>query len=84
MNIELVCIHYPNILNNKTRKYKFVTARRRNYNSLAVFRAVKTKMDAETKHLIHVEIQNTITDSQNTLMTEIKSMISSEMSSMQI
>ena len=40
-------------------------------------------MDAETKRLIQVEIQNTITDSQNTMMTEIKNLITSEMSSMQ-
>ncbi|KAK3100380.1 hypothetical protein FSP39_019046 [Pinctada imbricata] len=40
-------------------------------------------MDAETKRLIQVEIQNTLTDSQNTMMTEIKNLITSEMSSMQ-
>ncbi|KAK3084471.1 hypothetical protein FSP39_014044 [Pinctada imbricata] len=40
-------------------------------------------MDAETKRLIQVEIQNTLTDSQNTMMTEIKNLITSEMSSME-
>ena len=52
-------------------------------HSLAALCAANTKMDAETKRLIQVEIQNTLTDSQNTMMTEIKNLISSEMSNMQ-
>jgi Na+-translocating ferredoxin:NAD+ oxidoreductase RnfG subunit len=51
--------------------------------SLAAFCAANTEMDAETKRLIQVEIQNTLTDSQNTMMTEIIRLISSEMSNMQ-
>ena len=36
-------------------------------------------MDAETRELIQVEVQNSLTTSQNTMMTEMKNLISTEM-----
>ena len=36
-------------------------------------------MDAETRKIIQVEVQNSLTTSQNTMMTEMKNLISSEM-----
>ncbi|KAK3107400.1 hypothetical protein FSP39_013730 [Pinctada imbricata] len=40
-------------------------------------------MDAETEKFISIEIQNTITDNQNTMMTEMRNLISSEMGKLQ-
>ena len=40
---------------------------------------INIKMDAETRKIIQVEVQNSLTTSQNTMMTEMKNLISSEM-----